>query len=105
MKVAIKNSGTEIRLMVPKVRVRSIQVPGCIAARSPSAIDNGTEMIATIAARNMVLPRRPPIRLEIEAPPAFDVPRSPVIIPPSQWRYCIGKGLSSPRSARKAAHH
>ncbi len=99
----MKNSGTEIVLSVPKVTMRSSQVPGCIAAHSPSAIDNGIETSATRPAIDSVLPRRPPIRLEMLAPPALEVPRSPVAMSPSQPKYWMYSGWSMPSSLRSAA--
>ena len=52
--MATRNSGTEMRLRVPKVTVRSSRDPGYIAARSPRAIEMGIAMTATTLARRRV---------------------------------------------------
>jgi hypothetical protein len=43
----------------------------------------GIDITATHPAIIRVLPRRPPIRLAMVAPPALEVPKSPVIMLPS----------------------
>ena len=76
-----------MRLSVPKVTIRSSQVPGCMAAHNPSMIEIGMEISATQPAIIMVLPKRPPIKLAMVAPPALEIPRSPLNISASQEKY------------------
>ena len=90
--VATRNSGTEMRLRVPKVTARSSLEPGYIAASSPRVIETGIAMTATTLARRRVLRRRGTSISEIGVPmvpkpePALEIPRSPVRKSPSQMK-------------------
>ena len=79
-----------MRPSVVKVIALSMREPGYMAAMRPSAMDIGMAMIETTPARRRVLTSLGPIISEMGVPmvpapePAFDMPRSPVAMSPSQ---------------------
>ena len=54
--------------------------------------ESGIEITVTTAVMKMVLPMRLPIRLPMVAPPAADMPRSPVNRRPTHRKYCTMAG-------------
>ena len=84
----ITNSGSAASDSVVIERMWSVGLSRLTAIHTPSPIDSGSATSAETSTRNAELRIRAEISEETGCSVAAEVPKLPVITPPSQWKYC-----------------